>query len=73
MLCNACFADDKLKALTTFKVEYKDCVVVVKNVPCLKCRVCGEITFTDEVSERLEKIVNDAKADHLADLEYYYD
>ena len=60
-MCNACFDDDKLQTKTTFTVDYKDCIIVVKNVPCLECEACGEITFTDEVSERLEMIVNAAK------------
>jgi YgiT-type zinc finger domain-containing protein len=60
-MCNACFDDDKLQTKTTFTVDYKDCIIVVKNVPCLECEACGEITFTDEVSERLEMIVNASK------------
>ncbi len=61
-MCNACFRDDKIKTSTTFTVEYKGCIIVVRNVPCLECPICGETTFADEVSERLEKIVNSAKA-----------
>ena len=61
-MCNACFRDEKIKTLTTFTVEYKGCIIVVRNVPCLECPICGETTFADEVSERLEKIVNSAKA-----------
>lgn len=61
-MCNACFKDDKIKTATTFTVEYKGCIIVVRNVPCLECPICGETTFTDEVSERLEKIINSAKA-----------
>ena len=60
-MCNACFNDNKTKSKTTFTIEYKDCIIVIKNVPCLECEVCGEITFTDEVSEKLEIIVNAAK------------
>ena len=60
-MCNACFDDHKLKSKTTFTVEYEGCIIVVKNVPCLECPVCGEITFTDEVSAKLEVIVNTAK------------
>lgn len=61
MMCSACFDSDKLKTKTTFTVEFDDCIVVVKNVPCLECRVCGETTFTDEVSEKLELMVNSAR------------
>lgn len=42
-MCNACFNGNKLKAKTTFTVEYKECIIVIKNVPCLECEICGEI------------------------------
>lgn len=61
-MCNACFSDDQVKTKTTFTVEYQECIIVVRNVPCLECPICGEVTFTDEVSERLEKLVNAAKS-----------
>ena len=60
-MCNVCFSDDKIKTKTTFTVEYNNCILVIKNVPCLECLKCGEITFTDEVSEKLENLVNAAK------------
>ncbi len=60
-MCNVCFGDDKIKTTTTFTVEYKGCIIVVRNVPCLECQKCGEITFTDEVADQLEKIVAAAK------------
>ena len=60
-MCKACFSDDKLNKKTTFTVEYNDCIIVVKNVPCLECPICGEITFTDDVSAKLEMLVESAK------------
>lgn len=60
-MCNMCFQIDKISTTTTFTVQYKDCIIVVKNVPCSECSVCGEILFSNEVSEKLEKIVETAK------------
>lgn len=60
-MCNACFDDNKRNTKTTFTVEYKGCIIVIKNVPCLECEICGEVTFTDKVSEKLESLVNAAK------------
>lgn len=60
-MCNMCFSNDKIKSKTTFTVEYNNCIIVIKNVPCLECQICGEITFTDDVSDKLEKIVDAAK------------
>lgn len=60
-MCRFCF-EDKREVRTTFTVEYNGCVIVIRNVPCLECQNCGEIMFTDKVSEELERIVNAAKA-----------
>jgi hypothetical protein len=35
---------------------------VIKNVPCEACEQCGEVFYTDAVAERLEELVNSAKA-----------
>lgn len=60
-MCNACFNDDKLNSKTAFAVEHMDGIIVIKNVPCFECEICGEITFSDDVSEKLERIVESAK------------
>ena len=61
-MCNACFDDNRIKTFTTFTVEYEGCIIVIRNVPCFECQICGEIIFTDDVSAKLERIVNSAKA-----------
>ena len=60
-MCGACFNGNKIHTTTTFTVEHDKRVIVVRNVPCLECRVCGDVTFSDDVSARLEQIVNAAK------------
>lgn len=60
-MCSACFNDNKLHTTTTFTVDCGNCIIVIKNVPCLECEVCGEMTFTDDVSEKIEGLVNKAK------------
>ncbi|ESL02123.1 YgiT-type zinc finger domain protein [Catonella morbi ATCC 51271] len=50
-----------VKSKTTHVVNYNNCIIVVKNVPCLECEQCGEKYYTDEVAERLEMIVDTAK------------
>ena len=42
---------------TTHVVNYKNCIIVIKNVPCLEFEQCGEKYYTDEVAERLETIL----------------
>ena len=42
-------------------MNYKDCIIVIKNVPCLECDQCGEKYYTDDVAEKLEEIIDTAK------------
>ena len=42
-------------------MNYKDCTIIIKNVPCEECEQCGEKYYTNEVAERLEQLVNMAK------------
>ena len=56
-----CKCDTVQKSTTTHVVNYKGCVIVVKNVPCEECEQCGEKFYTDEVAERLEVMVDAAK------------
>jgi len=60
-MCNHCFDKGKLETQTAFTVEYNNCIIVVKNVPCFECPVCGEVTFSDAVSAKLELLVSTAK------------
>ncbi len=55
------YPDTTVNSTTTHVVNYKNCIIVIKNVPCLECEQCGEKYYTDEVAERLETIVNMAK------------
>ena len=60
-MCMFCKCDTVKQSTTTHVVNYKGCVIVIKNVPCEECVQCGEKFYTDEVAERLEKIVAAAK------------
>ncbi len=42
---------------TTYFVDLKKCMIIVKNVPCFECEQCGEKYFTDETANRLDDIV----------------
>lgn len=58
MTCFFCKGDMK-ESTTIHTVELKNCIVVIKNVPCYKCDQCGEIVINGEVAERIEQIVAD--------------
>lgn len=56
-----CKANEVISSTTTHVVNYKGCLIIIKNVPCDECVQCGEVFLSDEVVVRLEKIVESAK------------
>ncbi len=57
MTCFICKGDteDKRK---TYVANLDRCVIIVKNVPAMVCRQCGEVYYTDHTAEQLEDIVD---------------
>ena len=43
-----------VNSTTTHVVNYKNCIIVIKNVPRLEFEQCGEKYYTDEVVIRLQ-------------------
>ncbi|SDB39625.1 YgiT-type zinc finger domain-containing protein [Ruminococcaceae bacterium FB2012] len=60
-MCMYCKNDKYKESTTTHVVNYKNCIIVVKNVPCLECEQCGEKYYSDAVVEKLERIVESVK------------
>ncbi len=60
MKCGVCGAETE-KGLTTVVTDLDDCLVIIRNVPCYKCMECNEISYTADVVERLEEIIESAK------------
>ena len=49
-MCMYCKNSTNVNSTTTHVVNYKNCIIVIKNVPCLECEQCGEKYYTDEVA-----------------------
>ena len=60
-MCRYCKNSTVVNSTTTYVVNYKNCIIVIKNVPCFECDQCGENYYTDEVAECLEIIVDKVK------------
>ena len=60
-MCMYCKCDELIDSLTTHVVNYRNCLIIIRNVPCVECDQCGEKFYTDEVAQRLDKIVFGAK------------
>lgn len=62
-MCFYCKGEMK-PSTTSFKFQFEDSIIIIKNVPCEECTQCGETEISNAVMEQLEQIVNSAK--HLA-------
>jgi len=61
MMCFFC--KGKLhESTTTHVVTHNSCIIIVKNVPCMRCEQCGETYFNDYVAEQLERIVDELQS-----------
>lgn len=61
MKCFLC-KGEIVNGFTNHVVNYEECIIIIKNVPCEKCEQCGESFYSDEVAKVLEKIVKQVKA-----------
>lgn len=60
MKCFSCAAKME-EGFTTHTTEFNDSLIIIRHVPCFKCTECGEIFYSDDVMEKIEKILNIAK------------
>lgn len=59
-MCFFCKGDLK-QSSTIYTVNINDCIIIIKNVPCMECQQCGEKYFDDDVMAKLESIINQVK------------
>ena len=60
MTCFMCKGKTEDK-LTNFIADLGSCIIIVKGVPSQVCTQCGEVSYSNEVAEQLQKIVNATK------------
>ena len=46
-------------SFTNYMADLNGHFVIIKNVPCHKCRQCGEISFSGKTATRIEEIIED--------------
>nr|WP_316623722.1 type II toxin-antitoxin system MqsA family antitoxin [uncultured Ruminococcus sp.] len=57
MKCVFCGGTEKT-AVTEYVEKQGNYIIVIKNVPCMKCEQCGEEYFSTEVIKSIEKILD---------------
>ncbi|MDO4523525.1 MAG: type II toxin-antitoxin system MqsA family antitoxin [Eubacteriales bacterium] len=60
-MCMYCKCKTTKLSTTTHVVNYKGCIIVIKNVPCEECEQCGEKYYSEAVAEKLDQIVDSVK------------
>ena len=60
-MCMYCKCKTTTPSITTHVVNYKNCIIIIKNVPCEECEQCGEKYYSNAVAKQLENLVNIAK------------
>ena len=60
MKCISCGGETS-NGTTVDVTDLGNCLVIIRNVPCYKCKECNEIIYTGDVVKHLEEIVNNAK------------
>ena len=61
MKCMKC-GKEAFKSTTTEAIELGFGVLVIRNIPCYKCRECDEIMYTGDVVQKLEQITEKFKS-----------
>ena len=57
MRCLVCKAEPMEKSTGTYFAQLENCYVIIENVPCYKCKQCGEVVYSASVMEKIEDIL----------------
>ena len=60
MRCTRC-GQEAYKSTTTEAIEMDRGLLVIRNIPCYKCKECDEIFYTGDVALRIENITQQVK------------
>ncbi len=58
MRCMSCKSGEMVESKTSYFAQLKDCYVIIENVPCMKCRQCGDVIFRSSVVEKIDDILD---------------
>ncbi len=64
MKCLSCKSGNMEESTTTYTAVLKNCILIIKNVPCMKCEQCGEVLYNADILEKIDDII--AMAEKMA-------
>ena len=56
MNCLSCKSGTMVEAATVYTAVLKNCILIIKNVPCVRCEQCGEVLYNTETLEKVDRI-----------------
>ena len=54
MKCLSCKSGNMEESTTTYTAVLKNCILIIKNVPCMKCEQCGEVLYNTDILEKID-------------------
>ena len=60
MNCNTCKEGELKDDFTTVTLERDGRLIIIRDVPCMKCNNCGDYVLTDAITDQVWKIAEQA-------------
>ncbi len=57
MNCLVCKDGTMIESFETYFAKLKTGYMIIENVPCMRCKQCGEVIFSMSVLEKLEDLI----------------
>ena len=56
MKCLSCKNGNMLSSTTTYFTEFNNCMLIIKNVPCMKCEQCVRLYSPHQFTAKLSTL-----------------
>ena len=50
-----------IDSTTTYVITLENYVLIIKNVPCMKCTQCGDELFSTDILEKIDEIISETE------------
>ncbi|MCM1057800.1 MAG: type II toxin-antitoxin system MqsA family antitoxin [Firmicutes bacterium] len=57
MVCLNCKMEEMTESTNAYFIQLNNCYVIIENVPCYKCKQCGEVFYKASVLEKIDELL----------------
>ncbi len=50
--CLSCKSGKMVDSTTTYTAVLGNCILIIKNVPCVKCKQCGDVLYNTDIKTK---------------------